>query len=114
MILFSFNSNDEENIELSAEEFRQKLESRPGMVIDVRTPEEYGSGHLKIVNAQYNWNAGEFHDVVDELDRDKTYYLYCRTGNRSGHAARLMKEKGFENVFNVGGFEDLVRSGFDS
>lgn len=114
IIMFSFLSKNQNDIDISAEQFKEKLESNPGVVIDVRTPEEYEAGHLKIADEQYNWNGGDFHDAVEDLDKDKTYYLYCRTGNRSGHAARLMKEKGFENVFNVGGFEDLVSSGFDS
>lgn len=114
IIMFSFSGSNSNSIDISPEEFRQKLETTPGVIIDVRTREEYDAGHLKITDAQYNWNGGEFHDVVDDLDKDKTYYLYCRTGNRSGHAARMMKEKGFENVYNVGGFEDLSNSGFEA
>lgn len=114
MIMFSFSSKNQNSIDISAKEFKEKLESNAGIVVDVRTLEEYEAGHLKIVDLQYNWNGGEFHDAVEEMDKNKTYYLYCRSGNRSGHAARLMKEKGFENVYNVGGFEDLVSSGFES
>ncbi len=111
--MFSFLSKSND-IDISSEEFRQKLETNPGMVIDVRTREEYDDGHLKITDAQYNWLSGELHDAVDEMEKDQTYYLYCRSGNRSGQAARMMKERGFENVYNVGGFGDLANSGFEA
>ena len=61
----------------------------------------------------YNYSSGEFEEKLDSLDKTKTYYLYCASGNRSGKAAVLMKEKGFENVHNLGGYEDLVESGFE-
>ncbi|MDZ7680804.1 MAG: rhodanese-like domain-containing protein [Fodinibius sp.] len=51
---------------------------------------------------------------LKSLDKDKTYYLYCRTGNRSGQAAELMVENGFDNVYNIGGYQDLVDAGIPS
>jgi phage shock protein E len=103
-----------DKIDINAAEFKEKLKSKPGVVIDVRTPAEYDAGHLKITDAIFNWNGGEFQEAIGDLDKDKTYYLYCRSGNRSGQAARMMKDKGFENVFNIGGFDDLASNGFES
>jgi len=111
--MFSFLSK-QNDIDISSEEFRQKRESNSGVVIDVRTQEEYDDGHLKITDAQHNWLNGDFHNAVEEMDKSETYYLYCRSGNRSGQAARMMKKKGFENVYNVGGFDDLVSAGFEA
>jgi phage shock protein E len=113
IIMFSFLSKPS-GVDISISEFKEKVESSPGVIIDVRTKQEYDQGHLKVTDAQYDWNGGEFHDVIGDLDKDKTYYLYCRTGNRSGQAARMMKDQGFENVYNIGGFEDLANSGFES
>jgi len=113
MIMFSFLSRSN-GIDISAEEFKEKLEKERGVVIDVRSKIEYDEGHLKTTDQLIDFNAGEFHNEVDNLDKDKTYYLYCRSGNRSGQAARLMKSKGFENVYNIGGFDALARSGLDT
>ena len=111
--MFSFLSGSG-GVDISSAEFKEKLEKERGVVMDVRTKMEYNEGHLELTDLQYDFNSGEFHNIVDELDKEKTYYLYCRSGNRSGQAARIMKNKGFENVYNVGGFEDLVRYGFEA
>ena len=113
IIMFSFLSRSND-IDISAEEFKEKLEEERGVVIDVRSQMEYSQGHLKKSDQQIDFNSGEFHDKVDSLDKDKTYYLYCRSGNRSGQAARLMKSKGFENVYNIGGFDALANSGLET
>lgn len=113
---FLSNSNQTMNqtINISPSEFEEKVQAEPGVVIDVRTDEEYNNGHLAITNHQFNLLDGEFENQLVNLDKIETYYLYCRTGNRSGQAARMMKENGFENVYNVGGFSDLAKSGFET
>ena len=93
------------------------------MALEKASIESYISGLLTTDWGETVWSgfrAEKFRDENGEkqyrtdLDKDKTYYLYCRSGNRSGQAARIMKSKGFDNVYNVGGFEDLVRFGFES
>ncbi len=114
LIFNSFSKTTGDDMDLNASEFKEKLESQPGLVIDVRTDEEYNNGHLALTDYQYNFLDGEFENQLNQMDKDKTYYLYCRTGNRSGKAAKLMKERGFNNVYNVGGFEDLANGGFET
>lgn len=113
---FFSNSNRsmKQSMNISPSEFREMIQNDPGVVIDVRTDDEYQSGHLAMANHQLNVMDGEFESKLDSLSKDKTYYLYCRTGNRSGQAARLMKKNGFENVYNVGGFRDLANEGFET
>ncbi|MEZ4698271.1 MAG: rhodanese-like domain-containing protein [Rhodothermales bacterium] len=83
------------------------------VVIDVRTPAEFSSGHL--VDAQnINVQSSDFRSKVESLDRDKTYYLYCRSGNRSGQAQRIMQQMGFKSVINIGGIADLSRAGAET
>ena len=89
----------------------EQLASEPGIIIDVRTPEEYQSGHLKEASYNYDLLSGEFEEKLAELDKDTTYYLYCRSGNRSGQAAELMKKNGFTKVYNLGGYQALVDKG---
>ncbi len=95
-------------------DWKQKIEEEPGIVIDVRTQAEFDQGHLASSDLHFDFNSGEFEEKVDDLEKDKTYYLYCRTGNRSGKAAELMKNRGFENAHNIGGFDDLANSGFET
>lgn len=113
IIMFSFLSRSN-GLNISPEEFKEKLEEERGVVIDVRTKGEYEDGHLAMTDQQIDFMSDNFQDKVDELDKEKTYYLYCRSGNRSGQAARIMKNKGFEKVYNVGGFEKLARKGFET
>jgi len=114
--IFMNNPNQDMNksIDVSPSEFKEMIQDEPGVVIDVRTDQEYHSGHLSHSQYQYDFSGGEFAREIGTLDKDKTYYLYCRTGNRSGQAARLMKQNGFENVYNVGGFEELADEGFET
>ena len=79
-------------------------------VIDVRTPEEFASGHLADAR-NIDVQSDSFLTEVDGLDRDATYVLYCRSGARAGAAGEMMVEMGFTDVANAGGFEDLAAAG---
>src|SRR5690606_12269678 len=73
------------------------------IVLDVRTGEEYKSGHLEgAVNIDV-LDSTTFHNQIENLDKDKTYLVYCRSGKRSANAANIMNQKGFANVFNMKG-----------
>lgn len=106
-----FNSK---NLDINTTEFKEKLDQDRGVIIDVRTKEEYDAGYLKLTDDQKDFLNGDFQKSVHSLDKDKTYYLYCRSGNRSAKAAQILDEEGFENVFNVGGYNELVNAGFES
>ena len=71
-------------------------------VLDVRTADEYKSGHIN--NAlQANWlDKNEFNDRTSHLDKNKTVYIYCLSGGRSGAAAEVLRTKGY-NVINLEG-----------
>lgn len=111
--MFNFFNKSANDIDISSDDFRQKLENERGVVIDVRTAGEHNEGHLSITDSNLDVMNGDFQNAINGMDKDKTYYLYCRSGNRSGQAARMMKQQGFENVYNVGGFDGLVRDGFE-
>lgn len=80
------------------------------MIIDVRTPAEHAEGHLD-GTLLFDIQAPEFPAQVDELARDGTYVVYCRTGNRSAAAVERMTELGFVEVYDAGGYDDLVAAG---
>jgi phage shock protein E len=71
------------------------------VVIDVRTPGEFDGGHLEgAINIDVQ--SADFESRISELDPDVTYYVYCRSGNRSGQAIDRMAELGFTDLTNGG------------
>ncbi len=111
---FYFSGGQQTDTILSPNKFQEQLTEDAGTIIDVRTPEEYASGHLQKAKHNFNVMSGEFKSKLDSLNKDETYYLYCRSGNRSGKAKKLMEQNGFTKVHNVGGYQDLVDAGFES
>lgn len=97
--------------EISAEEFVELYKTQKGVILDVRTQSEYDGGHLQ-GSRKADIVSDEFMQVAKELDPNETYYLYCRSGGRSGRAAGFLANNGFEKVYNIGGFEDLDAAGF--
>lgn len=96
---------------LTPQQLKGERMSRKTVLVDVRTPEEFADGHLDgALNSDYR--GGAFAQEIETWDKDKVYYLYCATGNRSGKAAELLKEAGFKYIYNVGGFTDLKEAGF--
>ena len=69
-------------------------------VLDVRTAKEFADGHVAgAVNIDVNQT--DFAQKIDQLDRSKTYIVYCRSGRRSRKAVGIMAAKGFKNLYNV-------------
>jgi phage shock protein E len=93
-----------------AAEAKKLVKTRGVVVLDVRTPEEFSTGHLR--GAQnLNFRDPNFPTLLAGLDTAKTYVLYCASGNRSGKAAVLMQEKGFRRLVNAGAYKDLKAAG---
>lgn len=110
LVMFGAQAQDQPVTKLTPQEYVAKQKKEKGVVLDVRTPEEFAQGHLKQAkNSDYK--NGQFEQELSKLDKNKTYYLYCATGNRSGKALKLMQEAGFKNVYNVGGYKDLEAAG---
>lgn len=74
-------------------------------VIDVRTPQEFAEGHLAgAVNIDLQ--SPDFKQQIAALPRDRSYLVYCRSGNRSGVAVLQMKALGFADVTDGGGVQE--------
>lgn len=72
------------------------------VILDVRTPAEYGAGKLPgAVNIDVE--SPSFDAAVAKLDKDKNYFVYCHTGNRSSRATARMHELGFKHVYDIHG-----------
>lgn len=77
------------------------METRGAVLVDVRTQEEYASGHIKgSVNIPLN-AISDIEEVVP--DRQTPVFVYCRSGARSGRAAELLRQLGYLHVENIGG-----------
>ncbi len=72
------------------------------VLIDVRTPNEYNAGHINgAINIDVN--SVDFINKINELDKNKKYIVYCRSGVRSKHACEIMEKMGFKEVYNMDG-----------
>ena len=80
----------------------QRIKEDNYVIVDVRTQEEYTSGH--VVNA-INIPYDEIDETTD-LDKDKTIIVYCRSGNRSGKAFTVLKNLGYE-VYDLGAYDSI-------
>jgi phage shock protein E len=91
--------------------FEALVASGAGVLLDVRTPQEYASGHLKgakLVDA----SAPDFDTRIAALDKTASYALYCHSGNRSARAMQRMAAAGFSRVVDLdGGIAAWVASG---
>ena len=94
--------------DLSQDAWRSQYEAdQNAVLLDVRTQDEVDEGaipgaiHIDIFKGQ------GFIDEVSELDVSKSYYIYCRSGNRSSQACAVMQQLGFEKTYNLlGGFNE--------
>ena len=88
---------------LTADEFDMKLRSdTTAQLVDVRTPEEYGSGHLRNA-ANINIRDNSFEQQAAKLDKNKPVLVYCKAGSRSAAAADKLQEMGFKTIYNLDG-----------
>lgn len=71
-------------------------------VIDVRTKEEYDAGHIDGA-ILIDISDPAFSQKINMLQKDASYSIYCRSGNRSGRALSFMEENGFSDVINLDG-----------
>lgn len=83
--------------------FKEALVSNSDIqLVDVRTPKEFQEGHIE--NAiLIDYKSEDFSKKIQELDKDKPVYLYCRSGNRSGKASLILIASGFEEIIDLEG-----------
>lgn len=86
-----------------SEEVIDNIENSNWQFVDVRTPAEVERGYLKGTDHFFNYNDYRFEEQVKTLDKSRPVLLICRSGARSGRAAKLLKEKGFEEVYDLKG-----------
>ena len=91
------------NEALGGADFLREYSANPSAVmLDVRTPGEFRAGHIdKAVLIDFENQS--FLSEIKKLDPAKTYFVYCRSGNRSGQAISQMKAHGIKNIYELKG-----------
>ena len=123
IFLFSFcscvNSNDIDPdsipvnvLDVESHQMVKLLENNPGVLLDIRTPEEVSKGYLK--NASFiNFYDESFSQKASWIKKNQPIYVYCHAGGRSSKAAEMLIELGFREVYNlIGGYSKWVENGY--
>lgn len=79
------------------------------ILIDVRTPEEFASGHIP---GSVNIPVDSLGQRLSEVPQDKPVVLYCRSGNRSGQAAQILDQAGYSQIYDLGGIVTWQQQGY--
>ncbi|OJJ19547.1 rhodanese [marine bacterium AO1-C] len=88
---------------ITVTEFKNKIENEADAVIlDVRSEAELEEGSIPN-HVMIDFMQPEFANKVAELAKDKTYLIYCRSGNRSGKTCAMMAQMGFSKLYNLEG-----------
>ncbi|TDD74166.1 rhodanese-like domain-containing protein [Flavobacterium caseinilyticum] len=77
------------------------------VILDVRTEDEFNEGFIaSAINIDIH-RGQDFVTEIEALDKNKNYYVYCRSGMRSAKACEIMNQLGFENAYNlIGGITE--------
>ena len=88
--------------DISKEEWKELIANDDdAIILDVREPHEWREG---VIGDPVKLNIRDPHSFIDgiiELDPDKNYYVYCRTGVRSVRACQILESEGIENTYNL-------------
>ena len=89
--------------DLGPQEFKKGFEGNASaVIIDVRTPAELTEGSID-GHIMMNIMDPSFPQKLQALNKEVPYYVYCRSGNRSGQACRYMSSLGFKELYNLQG-----------
>ncbi|MEG1994167.1 MAG: rhodanese-like domain-containing protein, partial [Oscillospiraceae bacterium] len=105
MIKDKENNNPQKITGEQAKQMFEELDKDDYVILDVRTDEEYRTGHIDgAVVVPNDEIQQEIEGIVD--DNDKTLFIYCRSGNRSAAAAEKLAKMGYTSIYDFGGIID--------
>jgi phage shock protein E len=106
-------ANPDGVVALDAKTFLERSAKEPNAVIlDVRTPEEVSAGVIPGARV-LDFHASDFATRIGQLDKNKTYFVYCKAGGRSNRTVELMKGSGFKHVHELeGGYTAWTKAGY--
>lgn len=87
---------------VSVYEFSDLIKSGEWKLLDVRTPGEYNESRVADCPL-IDFNSPDFSEKISKLDKDESYLVYCRSGNRSMRAIQVMSQLGFKKLTNMDG-----------
>lgn len=92
--------------DLTIPQWKEKIASDDNaFILDVRTDEETENGIIDHAHIIDIYKGPDFITEVQKLDKEKNYYVYCRSGGRSAQACALMEQLGFKTTYNLlGGY----------
>lgn len=106
-VLLFLNFSCSQNKTINITEFSQN-DIKNALLVDVRTPGEYNDGHIE--NAiNINWFDKDFEEQFKAVSKEKTIYLYCKVGGRSGKAQEKLTALGYKKVINLDGGYDAYK-----
>jgi rhodanese-related sulfurtransferase len=100
LIFFSCNFSTPVINEITTSDFKLLMSVDDIQIIDVRTIDEHKSGYIE-ASLNIDFYDSNFIDSLNVLDKSITTVVYCKSGNRSGKSALIMKSLGFKNVYNL-------------
>lgn len=87
---------------LDVQTFKDATLNKKVQLIDVRTPEEYNSGHIEDAE-NIDFYSGKFTTNFNKLDKEQPVYIYCRSGSRSKQTANKLLAMGFKEIYDLEG-----------
>lgn len=107
ILLFIFSCDaqkeDKSSLLMKPKEFNTAMQNdKDFILLDCRTPEEVNEGALE-GNVNIDFHKDDYKQELEKLDKNKTVYIYCRSGNRSHKSAVMMKEMNFKKVIDLDG-----------
>ena len=102
VLLLGCSSNSQSFINLNPIEFQKAIEKEGGIILDVRTPQEVSSGAIENAST-IDFYDQDFERKISKIQKDKTVFVYCKSGGRSSQAANLLVKSGQAKVVNLNG-----------
>lgn len=101
---------------IALKEWKNRLnEDQNSMIIDVRSKDEFEENHFPGAHQMNVQDPNHFMEELEKLDKDRNYYVYCNSGNRSIQACQVMEFNGLPNVYSLeGGIESWLESSSNS
>lgn len=101
--VFGLKAQQNDTIQiLDVQTFKDSITTQKVQLIDVRTPDEFESGHIE--NAKnIDFFSDKFAEEFSKLNKEEPVYIYCKSGNRSAQAAIKLSEMGFKEIYNLEG-----------
>lgn len=94
---------------ISPAEYVSQFENADHLLVDVRTPEEFASGHIE---GAINIPLQSLEARLSEIPRDGEVVVYCRSGSRSAQASTILASSGYTQISDLGGIIDWEAAGY--